>query len=91
MGETLQKNGLAGGPAPFKIDYPYYGLFGSADITPILLEQELVFRCQLLNGEVLFLKKQAQERRWIDASSNCPTPLSNIIGSSIDDFLQGTA
>jgi len=70
----------------FKIDYPYYGLFGSADITPIAGDDGVVYKCKLLNGQEIFLKKPA--RNWIDANLNRETPLSAVIGTSIDDFLK---
>jgi hypothetical protein len=72
----------------FKIDYPYYGLFGSAVITPIYDSDEIVYRCRLLNGSTIFLKKLFQSRKWVDANQNEETPLSAIIGLSIDDFLK---
>lgn len=71
----------------FKIDYPYYGLFGSALITPLTEADEIVYRCKLLNGTTIFLKKLFQNKKWIDAGLNAETPLSKIIGLSIDDFL----
>jgi hypothetical protein len=72
----------------FKIDYPYYGLFGSAVITPIYQKDEVVYRCKLLNGSIVFLKKLFQSEKWIDTVSNAETPLAAIIGLSIDDFLK---
>jgi len=72
----------------FKIDYPYYGLFGSAVITPIYEADEVVYRCKLLNGTTIFLKKLFQTKKWIDAGLNAETPLSATIGLSIDDFLK---
>ena len=72
----------------FKIDYPYYGLFGSADITAIETEQDVTYRCRLLNGMILTLQKQVQPRKWIDLTLNRETPLSYIIGIAIDDFLK---
>jgi hypothetical protein len=71
----------------FKIDYPYYGLFGSAVITPITEAEEIIYRCMLLNGTTIFLKKLFQTKKWIDAALDTETPLSKIIGLSIDDFL----
>lgn len=71
----------------FKIDYPYYGLFGSALITPVNEANEVVYRCKLLNGTTIFLKKLFQTKKWIDAGLNSETPLSKIIGISIDEFL----
>jgi hypothetical protein len=72
----------------FKIDYPYYGLFGSALITPMHNADEVIYRCKLLNGTTIFLKKLLQTKKWIDAGLNIETPLSSIIGLSIDDFLK---
>lgn len=71
----------------FKIDYPYYGLFGSADVTTINNNSEVLYRCKLLNGTVIHLKK-VMTRKWIDATTNSETPLSIVIGTSIDDFLK---
>jgi hypothetical protein len=72
----------------FKIEYPYYGLFGSALITPINEADEIIYRCRLLNGTTIFIKKLFQTKKWIDTGLNTETPLSNIIGLSIDDFLK---
>lgn len=72
----------------FRIDYPYYGLFGSAVITPMHEADEIVYRCKLLNGTTIFLKKPFQTTKWVDAGLNAETPLSKIIGLSIDDFLK---
>jgi len=72
----------------FRIDYPYYGLFGSADIKPLKESNELIFECKLLNGTILYLKKLMQQQKWIDMSQNNETALSSIIGNSIDDFLK---
>lgn len=70
----------------FKIDYPYYGLFGSAEITLMHDEEEVLYRCKLLNGSTIFLKKSS--KKWIDTGLNAETPLSAVIGLSIDDFLK---
>jgi len=72
----------------FKIDYPYYGLFGSALITPMNEAGEIVYRCRLLNGTTILLKKLFQSKKWIDLGLNVETPLSKIIGPTIDDFLK---
>ena len=87
MGETLYSR-ESRNRDQFKIDYPYYGLFGSADITAVRLEQEVMYRCRLLNGSILTLKKQVQPGKWIDLNLNRETPLSYIIGIAIEDFLQ---
>lgn len=71
----------------FTVDYPYYGLFSSADVTTRNERDELMFECKLLNGNVLLLKK-LERRKWIDASLNAVTPLSSIIGMCIDDVLK---
>jgi len=72
----------------FKIDYPYYGLFGSALITPISEADDILYKCKLLNGTTILIKKLFQSKKWVDAALNTETPLSKIIGSSIDDFLK---
>jgi hypothetical protein len=72
----------------FKIDYPYYGLFGSAVITPMNEADEVIYRCKLLNGTSILVKKLFQSTKWIDAGLNVETPLSKIIGLSIEDFLK---
>jgi hypothetical protein len=72
----------------FKIDYPYYGLFGSAIITPVYEEDEPTYRCRLLNGSTILLKKLFQTKKWIDAALNAETPLAAILGISIEDFLK---
>ncbi|MFL5740133.1 MAG: hypothetical protein ACJ75B_07940 [Flavisolibacter sp.] len=72
----------------FKIDYPYYGLFGSADITVLQKEEQTLYECRLLNGSIVCLRKQPVVNRWIDAGVNGETPLSITIGEAIDDFLK---
>jgi hypothetical protein len=57
-------------------------------ITPINEAGEIVYRCKLLNGTIVFLKKPIQSARWVDAAMNAETPLSTTIGLSIDDFLK---
>lgn len=90
MGEILFYNESRNVRDHFKIDYPYYGLFGSADITPINDENDVVYKCELLNGNIIFLKKLIQPKRWIDTNLNSETPLSVVIGRYIDDFLKTT-
>ncbi len=85
MGEMIFTNEARG--SQFRIDYPYYGLFGSADILPVDNGNELMYKCKLLNGTIIFLRKLPQVKKWIDASLNRQTPLSDILGRSIDDFL----
>jgi hypothetical protein len=87
MGEVILYNDLRY-QNHFKIDYPYYGLFGSADITAIDKENEVIFKCRLLNGTIVYLKKLLQSKKWIDTNLNSETPLAKVIGSSIDDFLK---
>lgn len=72
----------------FTIDYPYYGLFGSATITPVCHNDEIVYMCRLLNGTTIRLMKLFQSKKWIDAGVNAETPLSAVIGLSIDEFLK---
>ena len=72
----------------FKIDYPYYGLFGSALITPINEADDILYRCKLLNGTTILIKKLFQSKKWVDTALNTETPQSKIIGLSIDDFLK---
>jgi hypothetical protein len=86
MGEILYLNESSLRDA-FRIEYPYYGLFGSADIMPVENGDDIIFKCTLLNGTIIFIRKMAQAK-WIDASLNRTTPLSDIIGRSIDDFLK---
>jgi hypothetical protein len=88
MGEILLFNESRSQRSHFKIDYPYYGLFGSADITPINGENDVVYKCELLNGSIIFLKKMLQPKKWVDANLNSETPLSIVIGRYIDDFLK---
>jgi hypothetical protein len=87
MGEMIFTNEIRTG-SQFRIDYPYYGLFGSAEILLIPNGSEVMFRCTLLNGDILFLRKLTQGKKWIDASLNRTTSLSSVIGQSIDDFLK---
>ncbi|MFL5771871.1 MAG: hypothetical protein ACJ75F_01855 [Flavisolibacter sp.] len=72
----------------FRIDYPYYGLFGSANVTRLLHDQEMVFECALLNGSIITVKKSGPSNKWIDMAMNHETPLSATIGISIEDFLR---
>jgi len=83
---TILYNGL--NRNQFKIDYPYYGLFGSADITTLNENGEIIYKCKLLNGTVILLKKLLSSKQWVDVNLNKETPLSTIIGISIDDFLK---
>ena len=72
----------------FKINYPYYGLFGTADVTTVSEEDEIIFHCRLLNGTILYLKKLLHQKKWIDLNMNTETPLAAVIGNSIDDFFK---
>jgi len=74
----------------FRIDYPYYGLFGSADIKATGDQNETIYECRLLNGTILCLKKLLGVNRWIDKACNEETPLSATIGNAIDDFLKNS-
>ena len=92
MGETLR----VGEPMQlnqFRVDYPYYGLFGSAEVTTLTEDNGPLYQCKLLNGSVVVLRKQVQPKRWVDARLERETPLSAVLGNSIDDFLNssGTA
>ncbi|HEU4471449.1 MAG TPA: hypothetical protein VFR58_10210 [Flavisolibacter sp.] len=73
----------------FRIDYPYYGLFGSAEVTAVGDDNGPVYECRLLNGSVVSLRKIVQ--KWVDTRLNMETPLSIVIGNSIDDFLKKKA
>jgi hypothetical protein len=70
----------------FKVDYPYYGLFGTAEVTMENTEEVRVYKCRLRNGETVVLQKVHQ--KWIDTILQTETPLSHVIGNSIDDFLK---
>jgi hypothetical protein len=72
----------------FIVSYPYYGLFGTADVKLLQSEGESLFECKLVNGAVLFLKKLANNKQWIDTQLNRETPLSAVIGLYIDDFIK---
>jgi len=72
----------------FSISYPYYGLFGTADVKLVQAEEEPLFECKLINGAIVLLKKLGNTRKWIDAQLNRETPLSSILGLYIDDFIK---
>ena len=72
----------------FSISYPYYGLFGTADVKLLQSEGESLFECKLVNGAILLLKKLTHTRQWIDAQLNRETPLSSVLGMYIDDFIK---
>ena len=88
MGATISY--LPNNNNPFRINYPYYGLFGAADVRLISDNGDPVYECKLLNGTIVCLKKTADSQRWIDTMEASPTPLATIIGRSIDDFLKAT-
>jgi hypothetical protein len=69
----------------FRVDYPYYGLFGTAEVTKMSNDEGL-YECKLRNGKTVVLKKIHQ--KWVDTLLNDETPLSHVIGVSIDDFLK---
>jgi hypothetical protein len=72
----------------FSISYPYYGLFGTADVKPLPSEGDPLFECKLVNGAIILLKKIGNTRQWIDAQLNKQTPLSSVIGMYIDDVIK---
>lgn len=72
----------------FQVNYPYLGLFGTADVKLVQTEGEPLFECKLMNGAVLLLKKIASSKRWIDAKLDRKTPLAEVIGMYIDDFIE---
>lgn len=69
----------------FKVDYPYYGLFGTAEVS-VVNDYEKEFECKLRNGQTVHLKKVGS--KWFDMVLNEETALSNVIGSSIDDYFK---
>ncbi|HEX2607145.1 MAG TPA: hypothetical protein VHK91_07185 [Flavisolibacter sp.] len=71
----------------FTVDYPYYGLFGTAEVNLLYEAGERLFECRLINGAVVCLKKLSA-KKWIDTQHNSETPLSAVIGTYIDDFLK---
>ncbi|HEU0064038.1 MAG TPA: hypothetical protein VFQ58_03370, partial [Flavisolibacter sp.] len=52
----------------FRVNYPYLGLFGTADITLISDSTELICSCKLLNGNIIRLKKNSISKKWIDTT-----------------------
>ena len=72
----------------FSVSYPYYGLFGTADVRLLQTEDERLFECKLVNGAIILLKKLGNTPKWIDAQLNRETPLSSVIGMYIDDFIK---
>jgi hypothetical protein len=72
----------------FRIDYPYYGLFRTADIEVVQAEGDVLFQCKNINGTVIWLKKTAKSQRWLDANVGNETPLATIIGMYIDDHIR---
>ena len=72
----------------FSISYPYYGLFGTADVKLLKSAEELLFECKLVNGSVVLIKKMGQSRKWIDAQLERETPLSSVLGMYIEDFIK---
>ena len=72
----------------FSISYPYYGLFGTADVKLLKAEEESLFECKLVNGAIVLLKKLGNTKKWIDAQLNRETPLSSVLGMYIDDFIK---
>jgi hypothetical protein len=78
---------LTAGISQFTISYPYYGLFRTAVVRVMKTGEELIFECRLIDGVILWLKKRAQSRQWIDAQANAHTTQASLIGQYIDDFL----
>lgn len=72
----------------FTINYPHYGLFGTANVKLLQEEGERLFECKLMNGAILWLKKIANSKRWVDAQLNQETSLASVIGMYIDDVLR---
>ena len=70
----------------FRIDYPYYGLFRTADIKIIEAEGDVIYQCEIINGSEIWLKK-ASTQRWLDAQSGAETPLARLLGIYIDDYI----
>jgi len=71
----------------FRIDYPYYGLFRSADIKIIEAEGDVIYQCEILNGSEVWLKKASSSQRWLEAQSGAETPLARLLGIYIDDYM----
>lgn len=72
----------------FSVSYPYYGLFGTADVKLLQTEGDPLFECKLVNGAIMLLKKISNSRKWIDVQLNRETPLSSVLGMYIDDFIK---
>jgi hypothetical protein len=70
----------------FRIDYPYYGLFRSADVKIIEAEGDVLYQCEMINGTEVWLKK-AKSQRWLDMESGSETPLARLLGVYIDDYI----
>jgi len=69
----------------FQVNYPYYGLFGTAEVKVLQQGDDQLFECRLVNGAKLLLKRL--NRKWIDLQSNTETPLAAVIGKYIEDKL----
>jgi hypothetical protein len=72
----------------FQVNYPYYGLFGTANVRLLSTDGDQLFECKLMNGAVVMLKKITNSKLWIDAQANDRTPLAEVIGMYIDDFIR---
>jgi ribosome assembly protein YihI (activator of Der GTPase) len=70
----------------FRVDYPYFGLFGTADVKMLDKTPDQLFECRLRNGQTVTLKKIG--RKWVDFILDQTTPLSAVLGTSIDDYLK---
>ncbi|MBA2744636.1 MAG: hypothetical protein H0U44_00285 [Flavisolibacter sp.] len=72
-------------PSKFKIDYPYYGLFGTANVNVVEAEGDVVYECQLLNGGIVCLKKTI---KWLDVNCGDETPLARLLGTYIEEYMK---
>ncbi|HEX6335093.1 MAG TPA: hypothetical protein VFZ78_12755 [Flavisolibacter sp.] len=71
----------------FTINYPWYGLFSSAEVK-IVNEMERVYQCRLNNNVVLWIRKLISSGKWIDVNEERETTLTSVIGNYIDDYLR---
>jgi hypothetical protein len=75
----------------FIIGYDYFGLSGTALVTPTRSNAGVYFNCKLLetNDSINILyKKEAVASFWIDRDLNIPTPLSLFIGQAIENEME---
>jgi|SRR5438067_432562 hypothetical protein len=71
----------------FSFDYPFHGLFDTADVTPRYENGEFVFECRLRSRKIVLVKMD-RSNRWIDVQENSETQLTRVIGSYISDFMR---